>query len=233
MMKNLFLLFYNFFDNYVHLIRIKKFLARKIFLKKPIIIDVGSHEGKIVKLMNDLYKNAIIYCFEPNKLMNSSLKKLGKNIKVYNYALGKKNEEKNFLINKIDQTNTLSKVNRNSLYLKIKNAILKNSNIDNNYKKIKVISLKHFCNTKKIKYIDFLKIDVEGYEYNVLLGAKDIIKNVKFIMLEVQKNNMYNNYSKQKIEKLLKKNNFKLIKSFNFPFMFFEDRIYKRVKFNN
>ena len=67
----------------------------------------------------------------------------------------------------------------------------------------------------------------------MLLGAKDIIKNVKFIMLEIQKNNMYSDYSKQKIEKLLKKNNFILIKSFNFPFMFFEDRIYKRVKTNN
>ena len=74
---------------------------------------------------------------------------------------------------------------------------------------------------------------MEGFEYNVLLGAKDIIKNVKFIMLEIQKNNMYSDYSKQRIEKLLKKNNFMLIKSFNFPFMFFEDRIYKRVKTNN
>ena len=43
---------------------------------------------------------------------------------------------------------------------------------------------------------------------------------------------MYSDYSKQKIEKILKKNNFKLIKSFNFPFMFFEDRIYKREKIN-
>ena len=93
--------------------------------------------------------------------------------------------------------------------------------------------MEHFCNEKKIKNIDFLKIDVEGYEYKVLLGAKDIIKNVKFIMLEVQKNNMYSNYSKQKIESLLKKNNFVLIKSFNFPFMFFEDRIYKRANANN
>ena len=48
-------------------------------------------------------------------------------------------------------------------------------------------------------------------------------------MLEIQKNNMYNNYSKKKIEVFLKENNFILIKTFKFPFMFFEDRIYKRV----
>ena len=119
MMKNLFLLFYNFFENYIHLKRIRRFLSRKVFLKEPIIFDVGSHEGKVVKLMNNQYKNAKIYCFEPNKLMNSTLKKVGKNIKVFNYALGKKNEEKKILINKIDLTNTLSKINKNSLYLKI------------------------------------------------------------------------------------------------------------------
>ena len=98
------------------------------------------------------------------------------------------------------------------------------------YKKIKVVSLTNFCKTNKIKRIDFLKVDVEGYEYEVLKGAKDIIKNVRFIMLEIQKNDMYADYSKSEIENFLKKNNFVLIKSFNFPLMFFKDCIYKRVE---
>ena len=229
-MKNLFLFFYNFFENYIHLRRIKGFLSRKVILNDPIIFDVGSHKGKLSKLMQDIYENAIIYCFEPNKSMNDALKKIGNNIKVYNYALGEKKEEKQILINKIDLTNTLSTINENSLYLKIKNFILAKSKKDSVYETIQVISLENFCVEKKIKYIDFLKLDVEGYEYNVLLGAKNIIKNVKFIMLEVQKNNMYNGYSKKDIEVFLKDNNFILIKTFKFPFMFFEDRIYKRVK---
>ena len=229
-MKNLFLFFYNFFENYIHLKRIKGFLSKKVELNDPIIFDVGSHKGKLAKLMYDLYKNAVIYCFEPNKSMNDDLKKIGNNIKVYNCALGEKNEEKQILINKIDLTNTLSKINENSLYLKIKNFILAKSKKDNVYETIQVISLENFCFEKKIKNIDFLKLDVEGYEYNVLLGAKNIIKNVKFVMLEVQKNNMYNGYSKKNIEVFLKENNFILIKTFKFPFMFFEDRIYKRVQ---
>ena len=229
-MKNLFLFFYNFFENYIHLKRIKGFLSKKVELNDPIIFDVGSHKGKLAKLMYDLYKNAVIYCFEPNKSMNDDLKKIGNNIKVYNCALGEKNEEKQILINKIDLTNTLSKINENSLYLKIKNFILAKSKKDNVYETIQVISLENFCIEKKIKDIDFLKLDVEGYEYNVLLGAKNIIKNVKFVMLEVQKNNMYYEYSKKNIEDFLKENNFILIKTFKFPFMFFEDRIYKRVQ---
>ena len=64
----------------------------------------------------------------------------------------------------------------------------------------------------------------------VLLGSKGIIHNVKYIMIEIQENDQYTNYSKQKIEKFLKINNFKLLKKFNFPFMFFQDRIYKKFK---
>ena len=229
-MKQLFLIFYHFFDNYVHLRRIKFFLSKNVILNDPVIFDIGSHKGKIVKLMDDLYDNSLIYCFEPNKLMNPILKKIGKNIKVFNYAIGDKADRRKLLINKIDLTNTLSQINKNSLYLKIKNLISNKSENKDNYKKVKVISLKNFCKTKKIKSIDFLKIDVEGYEYKVLLGAKDILKNVKFIMIEIQNNDMYRNYSKNRIEKFLKKNNFKLIKSFNFPFMFFKDCIYKKIE---
>ena len=229
-MKQLFLFFYNFFENHVHLRRIKSFLSRYVVLNDPVIFDIGAHKGKVVKLMNDLYGNPLIYCFEPNKLMNPILKKIGKNIKVYNYAIGDKSDEKKLLINKIDLTNTLSEINKNSFYLKIKNLIANKSENIENFKKVKVISLKNFCKSKKIKSIDFLKIDVEGYEYKVLLGAKDILKNVKFIMIEVQNNDMYRDYSKERIEKFLKKNNFKLIKSFNFPFMFFKDCIYKKIQ---
>ena len=97
---------------------------------------------------------------------------------------------------------------------------------------VKVIKLDRFCELKKIKKIDLIKIDVEGYEYMVLQGAKRVIHNIHYIMIEVQKNRMYKNYSSYKIEKYLKKNNFVLLKKFNFPFMFFQDRLYKNKKFN-
>lgn len=228
-MNRIFLFFYNLFENYIHLRKIKLFLSQNVALKDPIIFDVGSHKGKLAGLMNDLYKNSLVYCFEPNELLNKNLKKNGKNIYVYNYAIGEKTEEKNIIIHKIDLTNTLSQINENSFYLKIKNFISGKSNKNDNYKKVKVISLDDFCKTKEIKNIDFLKIDVEGYEYKVLLGAKDIIKNVKYIMIEIQKNDMYKDYSKENIENFLKENDFILIKSFNFPFMFFKDCIYKKI----
>lgn len=226
-MKLIFLIFYNFFENFFHLKKIEYFLKNNIFFTKPIIFDVGSHKGKIAKLFNTIYTNASIYCFEPNKQLNKYFKKLGKNIFFFNYAIGKKTEYKSIYLSGLDLTSTLSKINEKSFYLKIKNFII-GKTMSNVSKKVKVITLNDFCKSKKIKKIDFLKIDVEGFEYMVLLGSRNIIKNVSYIMIEIQKNDMYSDYSKKKIESFLKKNNFKLIKKFNFPFMFFQDCIYKR-----
>ena len=125
----------------------------------------------------------------------------------------------------------MSKINKNSFYLKVKELIL-GGNINYNKQKVKVTTLDNFCEVKKIKKIDIIKIDVEGYEYMVLLGAKKIINNTHYVIIEVQKNSMYKSYSKKKIENFLKKNNFKLLKKFNFPFMFFQDQIYRNKKFN-
>ena len=202
-------------------------------MKKPIIFDVGSHEGKITSLLNNLYKNSKIYCFEPNRKLieKNKGKNLKKNIVFFNYALGARNEEEKISINDLDLTSSLSKINKKSYYYKAKKIIL-GSNKNNYIQKVKIITLDYFCAKKKIKKIDLIKIDVEGYEQNVLLGATKTMRNIKYIIIEIQKNSMYKDYSKKKIESFLKKNNFYLLKKFNFPFMLFEDRIYKNKKFN-
>jgi FkbM family methyltransferase len=42
---------------------------------------------------------------------------------------------------------------------------------------IQSITLDHYCETNKIEFIDLLKIDVEGAEYQVMLGAKSLFKS--------------------------------------------------------
>ena len=226
-MKFIFLLFYNFVEDNFHLKKIKNYLRKKIFLSKPIIFDVGSHKGKIAKLFRDIYSEGTIHCFDPNSAFREDLKKLGKNVKIHNFALGDKVEKRKILFNDLDLTTSLSEINKHSIYLKVKNLII-NKPQEKKLHEININTLENFCVENNIREIDLLKIDVEGYELKVLLGAKSIIKNVKFIIIEIQKNDMYQNYSKDKIDDFLKKNGFKLIKSFNFPFMFFQDNLYKK-----
>ena len=84
-----------------------------------------------------------------------------------------------------------------------------------------------------MKNIDLLKIDTEGHEMQVLNGAKFLLKkNIKFILIEFHLSKMYKHYNSHKIESILSKNDFILVKKFKFPILMFEDRIYVKKKIN-
>ena len=59
-----------------------------------------------------------------------------------------------------------------------------------------------------------LKIDVEGYELNVLKGAKKKLKEIPYVLIEQQFGNQYKNSDFSKVDKYLKDNNFKVVKVF-------------------
>lgn len=229
-MQRLFLFYYNFVENFLHLVRLKTFFVQKVKLSKPIIFDIGAHKGKTLNLFKTVYQKGIFFCFEPNLTAYNYLKKnfLSKKIKFYKLAIGNKNQKKKMRINFLDLTNSLSNINLNSKYLKFKNFILsKKKNLAQTVK-VNVIKLDSFCAKNKINKIDVLKIDTEGFELKVLQGANKILNNTSYILIEIQNNKMYADYSKKKIESFLANKNFKLIKRFKFPLMFFEDRVYKK-----
>jgi hypothetical protein len=56
---------------------------------------------------------------------------------------------------------------------------------------VNIIRVDDFCSAQQIKRIDLMKIDVEGYEMNVLLGAKQIIeRDIPDLFIEVDDNNL-------------------------------------------
>ena len=116
-------------------------------------------------------------------------------------------------MSKLTSTATLSSFNRVSLYLKFKNFLLNDQNQQSVIVKQKTFDqIFKNINIKK----SFLKIDVEGYELNVLKGSKKKIKEVKYILIEDQYFNQYKN-DFNKVKEFLKKNNFEILKTFNFP----------------
>ena len=122
---------------------------------------------------NSIYKYSKNLNFEPNKKLFKRLHKKYKNnkkIKLYDCALGEKKSNKKLFLSNLTYNSTMSSFNANSNYLKFKNLFLK----DQTNQKFLTIKQKEFDEVfvnKNIKN-SFLKIDVEGYEYNVLKGAK-------------------------------------------------------------
>ena len=210
-------------------------------IEPRIIIDAGAHIGEYTKLFHKNFsKIQKIYCFEPHenifRALRNNFKKNNKT-KCINKALGDKIEKKIFNEGYHQRSSTFLKVNKNSFFYKIKSLILfgKITDLTKELKKVELTTIdRHFKN--KIN-IDILKIDVEGYELNVLKGASNLIKKnkIKMILIEITTHNMFKKYSSKKVENFLKKNNFYLFSRHKFPFYPFEDRIYlnKSIRVKN
>ena len=90
---------------------------------------------------------------------------------------------------------------------------IKNEDLVINKIPIKIISLDEFIETKKIQNIDILKIDTEGYEFNVLKGIKKNYQIIKMIYFEHHYDDMIlKNYKFSEINKLLNDYGFSMVK---------------------
>ena len=224
MFKNLFFFFYDLVDNLIHQERIVKFIDNK---NVKIVVDIGAHKGEFLKHIKKIKSIRKVYSLEPQKKVYRELLKEIDNKKffAYNIAISNRNGKQKMQINDFSMTSTLSKVNENSIYYKIKNLIIGNKK--KNFEYIKTEKLDLFTKKRKLNKIDLLKVDTEGHELNVVKSGLKTLKKTKYLLIEFRQNDLYLNYSSQALHKIVLKNNFKLIKKFKFPLFSMEDRLYK------
>ena len=233
-LRKLLLIFFDLIDGLYHQKKIEKFIRKNNF-KLNTFIDVGAFRGKYTDLILKMEKNCKIIMLEPqSKYFNFLKNKFANNnrIEVLGMAVSNKKTSLNLKVNKHEITSTFSKFNETNRYLNLK-AILFSSKLENMTKseeKIETLSLDDIFKKKNIQNIDLIKIDTEGHEYEVLIGARDSIKKIDCVLVEFHNDNIYENYSSEKIHNFLIKNNFTLLKRFNFPFTTWEDRLYKNSK---
>ena len=226
MFKNLFFFFYDLVDNLIHQERIVKFIDNK---NVKIVVDIGAHKGEFLKHIKKIKSIRKVYSLEPQKKVYGELLKEIDNKKffAYNIAISNRNGKQKMQINDFSMTSTLSKVNENSIYYKIKNLIIGNKK--KNFEYIKTEKLDLFTKKRKLNKIDLLKVDTEGHELNVVKSGLKTLKKTRYLLIEFRQNNLYLNYSSQALHKIVLKNNFKLIKKFKFPLFSMEDRLYKNI----
>ncbi|MDA7572849.1 FkbM family methyltransferase [Candidatus Pelagibacter sp.] len=163
-------------------------------------IDIGANIGKYTKLILQ-NTNSKVISFEPLPEAFYELEKIKleypDRLETYNIAIGMKNDrldlfysgpksEKASLIPNLNKLSFIRNENKNKISVDVKT----------------LDSFENYFNDKKI---DFIKIDTEGYEYEVLKGAEKILKlhKPKFIQIEFNWHQLIRNQTLYNLSNLL------------------------------
>jgi len=148
----------------------------KIIKKEDCCLDLGSHVGFFTMLFARLVgKDGKVFSFEPVKEGHNFQKKSVKknrfsNIKLFNFALGDVVEDKKAYV---FSDSGMARFDRSILGLE------ESQQTDI----FQIRTLDSISEVTKLEKLDFMKIDIEGFEYRALLGGKNTIKKYKPNML--------------------------------------------------
>ncbi len=146
-----------------------------------VVFDVGANVGEWTNLALKINPALIIHCFEPSSY---TFKKLTSN-----------NFSNNIICNNIGFS---SEISTQKLHIfedgSGLNSLYKRKGLEPSYglktpnktEQITLTTLDEYCQQNNIQQIDFLKIDVEGHEYEVFKGAKNLLKSTAIKMIQFE-----------------------------------------------
>jgi FkbM family methyltransferase len=140
----------------------------KLGFQPKVIFDIGAYKGEWTERVNEIFPYAAFFMFEGQKSKENDLKKIKNKISKSNYYIGLLGAENG----------------KEVFFSEIETA----SNISSSHKNIpnqKLSSLNVLVRTEKILLPEFIKIDVQGYELEVLKGATEILNQTEVILLEI------------------------------------------------
>ena len=159
-------------------------------LSPKVIIDVGANRGEYTLLALEHCPDAHVHAFEPIPSVFEQLQAaLAHNPRttLHRLALADQDGELNFWFDP-------SKTGNTSAICGVQQSVHGLSSAE--LVRAPAQRLDQFCKLIGIKHIDLLKIDVEGFESNVLHGATDLISrgNISCIQIEYGKANLFSRY---------------------------------------
>ena len=145
---------------------VKRYYEFKTERKAPLILDCGSNIGISVLFFRDVYPNSVIKAFEADPYISELLQ--------YNL--------KNNSAGNVEVISKAVWINNQGIEFSSEGA--DGGSIFSSNKKIKVPSIRLKDVIENEDSIDFLKIDIEGAETEVIEDCRNSLKNVKNIFVE-------------------------------------------------
>jgi FkbM family methyltransferase len=155
--------------------------AEKDMARANVILDVGANIGTASIIASNINPRAEIHAFEPHPWTYrcaSDIQKLNhiSNVHFHNIGFGEKSGRVR-----------LYEVNENNAGM---NRVITGEQ-DFPYIEIEIRTMDEFVESQNFSSLDFVKIDVEGFEYSVLKGgAKSLRKYMPVLYIELDDNNL-------------------------------------------
>lgn len=135
-----------------------------------IILDIGAYEGEWTRMCNSIFNDSKILMFEAQESKIEKLSNLKSNKIDFCIALlgAKSSQKSKFYIN-----DTVS------------SALPESEKVDQNFQVLPMYTLDEQLQYRGINKVDFIKLDVQGYELEVLKGADIALSTAEVILMEV------------------------------------------------
>jgi len=174
-------------------------LIEKFNIKINGVVYIGANRGQYI---NDYlnYTNKLV-CFEPIKSSFEFLKNYQSDkVKIFNCALGDVDKKGTMFVS--------SNEGNSSSLLRPKQHLNDYPNVRFIYTEgVDVKKLSNFSND--IEGCNYIDMDVQGFEYQILVGAQDVLQQIDYIYMEVNRDETYeNNRLVEDIDEFLEKFDF-------------------------
>lgn len=171
---------------------------------KIYLFDIGANIGDYSKTLREEFPQAEIYAFEPNP---HTFEELCKNVYLSNINCYDMGVSSKVIQKKIYTYANDKKSQHASLYSEVISDLHQaNQILEMDFT---ATTIDDFCSNNKIDIIDFIKIDTEGHELEVLQGSKRMIneERIKIIQFEFNEMNI--------ISRVFLKDFYEILKDYN------------------
>jgi FkbM family methyltransferase len=141
------------------------------------VVDVGANKGQFALLAIGAFPGATIYCFEPLKEPAARLRKmLGAEVRLFETAIGSSERKGIIYVSRRPDASSLLPITKQS-------EIFPGTELTEE-RVVPIARLTKYLSSEDLKPPALLKIDVQGYELEVLKGCDPLLSLFQFVYLE-------------------------------------------------
>ena len=174
----------------------KEFIYQLVSKPDPTILEIGCNDGTNTLWFLEIFDFPKIFCFEPDPRAASRFKhKIGSRpeVSLYEFAMSNKDGKETFHMSSGEENETMPEgwdysgsIRKPKNHLKVhpwckfeKSIIVKTKTLDT------------WCKEKGIGRIDFIWMDVQGAEIDVIRGGRNALKNTRYLYTEYSNKELY------------------------------------------